>query len=316
MFHENNKPKIVFLGTPEFALPSLEALIKNDLAPALVVTQPDRKIGRKQNFVPPPVKEMALANSLKVIQPKNKKKLAEILSSQFFDVAILVAYGMIIPDEIINKPKYGFLNLHPSLLPKYRGSSPIQTSLLDGEEKTGISIIKLSKAVDAGPIVAQKEVKILPTDNAQTLHDKLAKAGAELLVKILADYFADKIKLSIQDESKATFTKIINREDGQINWQNNAQQIFCQFRAFFPWPGVFTYLAGKRLKIVNLSVIGGNFGANLSTGEVFLGLDGELLVKCGQGAIKLENVQLEGKKELPGKEFLRGQKDLLGQVLK
>lgn len=314
MFHD--KPKIVFLGTPEFALPTLEALIKNDLAPALVVTQPDKKVGRKQNLALPPIKEMALGNNLAIAQPNNKKELADIFSHQNFEVAILVAYGMIIPDEIINQPKFGFLNLHPSLLPKYRGPAPIQTVLLNGDNKTGVSIIKLVKAIDAGPIIAQKEIKIESTDNAQILHDKLARLGAELLVKVLADYLAGQIKPKLQDESQATFTKIIEREDGLIDWSKSAQQIACQFRAFYPWPGVFTHLAGKRLKIADLGVLEGVLEDNLASGAVFLGPNSELAVKCGQGTVQLKTVQLEGKKEMSGQEFLRGQKDLVGQILK
>jgi len=310
------KPKIIFLGTPEFALPILETLIKNDLAPVLVVTQPDKKVGRRQNLAPPPIKEMALANSLAVAQPNNKKELAEIFSRQNFDVAVLVAYGMIIPDEILAKPKFGFLNLHPSLLPKYRGSSPIQMVLLNSDNKTGVSIIELVKAVDAGPIVAQAEIEIKLSDNAQTLHDKLAKLGAVLIVKTLPDYLVGQIEPKLQDESLATFTKIIEREDGLINWQKTASQIERQFRAFYPWPGVFTHLAGQRLKIANLGVLEGDFGLSLGPGTVFLGPNGELAVKCGQGVLELKMVQLEGKKEMPGQEFLRGQKDLLGKILK
>lgn len=310
-----NQPKIIFLGTPEFALPTLEALIKNDLAPVLVVTQPDKKVGRKQNLAPPSIKEMALANNLAIVQPKNKKELAKIFSRQIFDVAILVAYGLIIPDEIINQPKFGFLNLHPSLLPKYRGPSPIQAALLNGDNETGVSIIKLVKAIDAGPIVAQKKVDIKPEDNAESLHDKLAKVGAELLIQILPDYLAGRIKPISQDEVKASYTKIIKRDDGQINWQKTASQIDGQFRAFYPWPGVFTHLDGKRLKIANLGVLEGVLGGKLSFGEVFLSQNGQLVVKCGQGAVELKVVHLEGKKEMTGKEFLRGQKDIIGKVL-
>lgn len=314
--NSDRKPSIVFLGTPEFALPALEALIDNHLAPILVITQPDQPIGRKQLLTSPPVKQFAIKNNLAVVQPRNKKELIEIFSKAEPDICILVAYGQIIPEELLIKPLHGFLNIHPSLLPKYRGSSPIQAVILNNEKKTGVSIIKLVSQVDAGPIFGQSEIKILPTDNTQALSRKLAQAGAELLIKILPDYLADKIKPQIQAEESATFTEIIERSDGQINWLNQAHQIDSQFRAFYPWPGVFTYFAGKRLKIVNLSVLGGNFQTNLGPGQVFLGPKGELAVQCGQGAIRLEKVQLEGKKELSGRDFLKGYKDLIGQVLK
>jgi methionyl-tRNA formyltransferase len=314
--NSDKKSSIIFLGTPEFALPALGALIKNNFKLVLVITQPDQLVGRKQLLTFPPVKQFAMENNLTVAQPRNKKELVEIFSKLEADACILVAYGQIIPEEILDKPRCGFLNIHPSLLPKYRGSSPIQTAILNGEKKTGVSIIQLVSRVDAGPIFGQSEIEILPTDNTQILSQKLARAGAELLIKILPDYLAGKIKPQIQAEESATFTKIIERPDGRINWLNQAQQIDSQFRAFYPWPGVFTHLAGKRLKIVNLSVLGGNFQANLGPGQVFLGPKGELAVQCGQGAIRLEKVQLEGKKELSGREFLKGCKDLIGQALK
>jgi methionyl-tRNA formyltransferase len=316
MFHDNNKPKIIFLGTPEFALPALEALIKNNLAPFLVITQPDKPVGRKQNLAAPPVKEMALANSLKVVQPKNKKELKMIFDKNQADVCVLVAYGLIIPDEIINLPKFGFLNIHPSLLPKYRGSSPVQSALLSGDSITGVSIIRLTNQVDAGPIVAQKKISISDNDNAETLHNKLSVLGAELLIENIHDYINGDLKPTAQDESKATYCQKISRQDGQINWLKSATEIKHQFQAFNPWPGVFTLLGSKRLKITDLSVLEGDFGANLAPGQVFLGPNNTLAVKCGQGALELKIVQLEGKKEMSGAEFLRGQKDLEGKTLK
>lgn len=312
----SSKPKIIFLGTPEFALPALEALIKNDLAPFLVITQPDKPIGRKQNLSPSPIKELALANNLEIAQPRNKKELKEVFSQNKADICILVAYGMIIPDEIINQPEFGFLNLHPSLLPKYRGSSPIQTALLNGDKETGISIIKLTDQVDAGPVFAQKELAVEDNDNAEILHDKLANLGAELLVKILPKYLAGEAELAPQDESRVTYTEMIDREDGAINWSKTALEIKRQFQAFYPWPGIFSHLDGKRLKIANLGVLEGDFGHISTPGQVFLAENKQLIVKCGQGAISLISVQVEGKKEMTAEEFLRGQKDLIGKTLK
>ncbi|MFA5021960.1 MAG: methionyl-tRNA formyltransferase [Patescibacteria group bacterium] len=310
------KPKIIFWGTPEFAVPVLQALIKNDFLPALVVTQPDKPVGRKQQLTPPPVKEFALANNIAVLQPQKKKDFAAVFADNDYDLCILAAYGLIIPDEYLNKPKFGFLNIHPSLLPQYRGSAPIQQAILNGDKVTGVSIIKLVQAVDAGPIFSQKEVPLLPTDNAQTLSLKLAQIGAELLVEILPDYLAGKISPASQSENLATYTEMIDRNDGRIDWQQTAEQIGRQFRAFYPWPGIFAQLDGKRLKIANLSVLGGDFASSLIPGEVFLGPNGQLAAKCSQGAIGLLSLQLAGKKELSGSDFLRGQKDLVGQILK
>ncbi|MFA6254549.1 MAG: methionyl-tRNA formyltransferase [Patescibacteria group bacterium] len=312
---EVSKSKIVFLGTPEFAMPILQALIGNNYKLALVITQPDKPAGRKQELIPPPIKVLAQKNNLAIAQPNNKKELAAIFEQNKFDLAVLAAYGMIIPDEILTKPKFGFLNIHPSLLPKYRGSSPIQSAILTGDKKTGVSIIQLAKKIDAGPIVAQAETEIEPQDNVEILSQKLAELGGQLLIETIPGYLKGEVKLRPQNETEATFTKMIEREDGLINWQKTASQIERQFRAFYPWPGVFTHLAGKRLKIANLGVLEGDFKPNLGPGTVFLGPNQTLAVKCGQGAVELKAVQLEGKKELLGKEFLRGQKELIGKIL-
>ncbi len=311
----SHKPKIVFLGTPEFARPTLKILLKNGLRPELVITQPDKPVGRTSKIFFSPIKQLALAEGLNLFQPKGSKELIEIFSNQKFEVAILVAFSMIIPSKIINKPKFGFLNLHPSLLPKYRGPSPIQQALLNGDDKSGVSIIKLEKEIDAGPIIAQQEVTINLEDNAETLHTKLAKVGAELMLKILPGYLAKSAKIIPQDNSKATYTKIINRQDALVDWKKTAWQINLQFRAFFPWPGVFTNLDGKRLKILNLSVLEGDFEAVLIPGMIFLGPRKELMVKCGKGALELKTIQIEGKKKLLGKDFLHGQKNLIGKIL-
>jgi methionyl-tRNA formyltransferase len=310
------KTKIIFFGTPDFAVPFLKILINGEFEPVLVVTQPDKPVGRKGQVNAPPIKQLALVNNIAIAQPKNKSELIQLINDNEPDLCILVAYGMIIPKDFLNKPKFGWLNVHPSLLPKYRGPSPVQTALLKGETQTGVSIIKLTNQVDAGPIVAQRPVDINHQDNALTLSQKLAAVGADLLNRILSDYLAGTIKAAKQNEAEATDTKIIERDDGQIDWQYPVQEIIQRFSAFYPWPGIFTYLASKRLKIVNLSVLEGVFSPNLLPGEVFWGPSGELAVKCGQGAVELITVQLEGKKELPAKEFLRGQNDLIGKILK
>lgn len=306
--------KIIFLGTPEFAVPTLKKIIENNLKPFLVITQPDKPVGRTQKLTPPPIKDLALEHGIEILQPENKDELAKIFEINDCDVAILVAYGMIIPDSTLQKPKMGFLNLHPSLLPKHRGSSPIQQAILDGDEKTGVTVMKLSDKVDAGPILAQKEIAIHPSENYLQLSQRLAEAGAELLVSLIPDYLANKIDLKPQDHSQASYTKIISRADGQIDWQKTALEIDRQFRAFYPWPGVFTHISKKRLKIAKLSLLKGDSAQKLA-GEVFLGPNKELAVKSGAGAVILELVQLEGKKEVSGPEFLHGHKDLVGKIL-
>ena len=313
----NTKNKIIFFGTPDFAVPALEALIANGLKPILVVTQPDRPAGRAQRLTPPPVKSVAQKNNLSIAQPKTKKQLQEILTEYNFDLAVLVAYGMIIPSAILTKPQGGFLNLHPSLLPKYRGASPVQTALRNGEAETGVTIIKLNNQLDAGPIVAVRKIKIALDDNAETLHDRLAKAGAELLVEVIPEYLDGKIKPVVQPDSGVSYTKMIKREDGQVDWNHSAAQILNQWRALTPWPGIFTYLAGQRLKILNLSLLEAESDQPANQpGFLFLGPKKALTVKCGQGVVVLESVQPAGKKVMSGQEFLRGQKDLIGRILK
>jgi len=307
--------RIIFLGTPEFALPFLQALVKSNYKPVLVVTQPDEPAGRKYELQAPPVKLLALKSGLKVAQPENKKQLAEVLKKEQPDICILVAYGVMVNAEILAIPRLGFINVHPSLLPKYRGTSPIQTAIFNGETKTGVSIMQLDSTMDGGPIFAQEDLSILAGDTNQSLHERLARVGADLLLKILPQIISQKLKAQKQDDSQATFTKIIARSAGQVDWQKSATEIDRKFRAFYPWPGLFTHLDGNRLKIVNLSVLGGNFGPELGTGELFLADPATLAVKCRQGAVALNQVQLEGRKVVSGADFSRGHQSIIGKIL-
>ena len=307
--------KIIFLGTPDFAIPILQALVNNKLKPVLVITQPDEPQGRKKQLTPPPVKVFAQENDLEVAQPKTKKELAEILKQHQPDICVLVAYGEIISQESLDIPKRGFINVHPSLLPKYRGSSPIQTAILNQDDVTGVTIMKMDAKMDHGPILAQQQIEISLNDNNQILHEKLADAGSKLLLDTLPKYIAGEIKPQAQNADQATFTNIIKRSDGQIDWQKSAKQIQAQFRAFYPWPGIFTTFNNKRLKITKMSLLKGDFDGNLTPGEVFLTKNKTLAVQCGQGAIVLESLQLEGKKEVSAKDFLQGYKDIIGSSL-
>lgn len=311
----SEKPHIIFLGTPQFAVPTLERLISSGLAPQLVITQPDKPVGRKQELTSPPVKVIAEKNDIEVVQPKNKKELAEIIKKEKPDVCVLVAYGMIIPDEALAVPDYGFVNVHPSLLPLYRGSSPIQQALLDGAVETGVTIMKLDAEVDAGPIIVQESISITTEDTAESLHDKLSEIGADLVAEVLPKYIAGSVALTEQDHKKATMTGMVKREDGQVDWTKKAEEIERQFRAYFPWPGIFTYIGDKRLKIAKLRVFEGDFKGGMASGQVFLGEDKELLVACGSGAVELLEVQLEGKKAVSASEFVKGNKSVIGNIL-
>lgn len=307
--------KIVFLGTPEFAVPVLKKLIASNLKPFLVITQPDKPAGRKQELSSPPVKSLAIDADIEVVQPTTKEDLIKILKELDIDVCILVAYGMIIPESALTLPKMGFVNLHPSKLPKYRGPSPIQAAILKGDNQTAVTVMKLDAKMDSGPIIAQRDMAIEATDNHISLSDKLSEAGAELMVKVLPDYVAGKLNLIDQDDAKATYCSLVRRDDGKVNWSKSALEIHRQFKAFSPWPGVFTHIDKKRLKIANLDVLDGDFDPNLTQGEVFVGSSGQLAVRCGQGSVSLLLVQIEGKNKVSGQEFMRGQKDVIGKIL-
>lgn len=308
-------PKIVFLGTPDFAVPILKKIIANNFKPFLVITQPDKPVGRKQVPTPSPVKQLALENNITVAQPANKKELTQLFSDLEVDVCILVAYGMIIPAAVLDVPQFGFLNIHPSQLPKYRGPSPIQAALLNGEKITAVTIMKLTETMDTGPILVQQPVVIKAADTYLTLANRLSDAGAELLIQVLSKYLSGDVKLVEQDHQQATYCQIIKREDGLVNWQQPAQKIFQQFKALMPWPGLFTYLDKQRLKMTDLAVLEGNESQGMPAGQTFLAVSGELAVACGQGAVVVKTIQFEGKKTTPSHAFVQGHQDVVGKIL-
>jgi len=273
--------KVVFIGTPEFGAVILEKLISSGLKPVLAITNPDEPVGRKQAMTPPPVKIIAQKYNLNIIQPsKIKNSKLEIKNFQP-DLAVVAAYGQIIPKEILEIPKYGCLNVHPSLLPKYRGASPIQSAILNGDEKTGVTIMLMDKEMDHGPIIAQEEFRILNLD-FQKLHGKLAELGANLLIETIPKWLKGEIKAKEQDHSKATFTKILKKEDGEIDWSKSPEEIERKIRALNPWPGTFTFVK-KNDKLLRVKIL----GAELK--------DKKLTIK---------KVQPEGKKEMDYKEYL------------
>ena len=307
--------KLIFLGTPTFAVPSLERLIVAGFVPALVITQPDKPVGRDQVVQSSPIKIVAEKNSIPVAQPKNKQELAEIITQAQPDVCVLVAYGMIIPAAVLSLPKFGFINIHPSLLPRHRGSSPIQAAVLAGDSETGVTIMQLDERVDTGPVLIQEKIIVSLDDTAHVLHDALATLGADLLVRVLPEYLNGTVQLQSQDDSQATMTGMVRRESGRIDWSKSAIMIERQFRAYSPWPGIFTHIDSQRLKIAKLSVFEGSLEVSRQPGQVALGPQQELLVVCAQGAVELLEVQLEGKKVVSAQEFIRGNADFVGTTL-
>ena len=252
-----DKKKIVFMGTPKFAVPVLEMLIEK-YGVDLVITQPDKKVGRKKVLTAPPVKVIAEEKGIKVLQPEkisNDENVLSELKELNPDIIITAAYGQLVPETILEIPKYKCINVHGSLLPKLRGGAPIQYSILEDHEKTGITIMYMVKKLDAGDMISKVEVDILDSDNYESLHDKLSIAGRDLLKETLPNIFTGNIAPEKQDDSLATFARNILREDEKIDWNKSARQIFNQIRALDPTPGAFTYLDENVLKIWNSEVV-------------------------------------------------------------
>jgi len=322
--------KIVFLGTPEFGAIVLEKLAKTEFKPVLVITELDKPAGRKQTLTPPPVKVLAKKYKIPISQPSKIADSELQIANCKPDLIIVAAYGQIIPKGILEIPEFGCLNVHPSLLPNYRGPSPIQAAILNGDEKTGATIILLDEKMDHGPILAQRELKILNPKHQipnksqipmtkityPELSEKLAELGADLLINTIPKWINGEIKPLPQDDLKATFTRIIKKGDGKIDWTKSGQEIERQIRAFYPWPGSFTFFE-KNSKKVMLKIIKAKVAEkqDLKAGEVFVA-ERLMGVKCGKGALILEIVQAEGKKPMSSKDFLQGNKNIIGQTLK
>lgn len=317
----NQKYNTIFFGTPEFAVPTFEKIMTLPyLNLKAVVTQPDKPVGRQQVLTASPVKVSAQKNNQIVLQPaKIKTEEFEAQLKQLHpEVIILVAYGKIIPANLLAIPKYGWLNLHASLLPKFRGASPIQFAILAGDKQTGITLMKMDEGMDTGPIIAHGKTTIIPEETSQTLHNKLSRLSAEALEKYLPLYLNGKLQPEPQDNSQATYTKIIEKADGKIDWQKSATEIERQIRAFTPWPGAWCFwprnhraeqkeltnsAVEQRLKIIQAKVSSDSI--KLPTGQTKKSGD-SVIVGCGQGNLELQIIQLEGKKEMDASEFLKG----------
>ena len=300
--------KLVFCGTPRFAVPTLQALIAAGHKIALVVSQPDRPVGRSQQMTAPPVKETALGAGLEVAQPEKIKNNAEFrakLESIAPDAIVVVAYGRIIPPWMLALPRFGCINLHASLLPKYRGAAPIQWSVAMGETVTGNTTMLLEQGLDTGPILLQRELAIEREQTAADLFEVLAKDGAPLVVETLAGLEDGSIKAKPQDHARATLAPILDREDGRMDFGRfTATELWNRWRGFQPWPGAYTTLEGKKLiahrvRVAEKSAAGAPSAVDLA--------DHRLLVACAQNTwIEITELQMEGKKRMATSDFLRG----------
>ncbi len=296
----DKKISTVFFGTHDFAATILQGLIDSPLFDIqLVITQPDRPAGRKKELISPPTKILAEQHNIPVQQPERLK--IEDLRLKTYDLAIVAQYGLLIPKSILDIPKYGTINVHTSLLPKYRGASPIQSALINGEEKTGVSIMLMDKGMDSGPILLQKEIYIAPDDTYLDLDKKLADVGLQALMETILGYIEGSLKPIPQDESQVTLCSKLSREDGEVNWQNTAQEIYNQYRGMTPWPGVWTTWNDKRLKLLKISPAEKSF----SPGKVVVDSD-KLYVGTSDNSIEIHELQLEGKKAMDSKTFVNG----------
>jgi len=303
--HENKKTvKIVFFGTHSFASVILQSLI-NDKRFEIekVITQPDKPVGRKQILQKSPVKILAEENGLEIEQPENLKNYElKTLNPELFIVA---QYGLLIPESILNIPKFGTINTHTSLLPKYRGASPIQSAIFNGEKETGVTIMLMDKGMDSGPILNQETVGILPDETYIELDVKMAQIASRLLLDTVPKYIEGIIKPQTQNEDEITFCKKLDRADGKINWQNSAQQIYNQYRAFTPWPGVWTIWNGKRLKLLKIKPS----DKKLEAGQVIIDCD-KIHIGTSDTSLEIVELQLEGKPAMKAQVFINGYKNI------
>ncbi|MBR3594428.1 MAG: methionyl-tRNA formyltransferase [Clostridia bacterium] len=306
--------KIVFMGTPDFAVSTLRALIANHDVLG-VFTQPDKFVGRHHVLTPPPVKVCAEENGITVYQPNTLRdgKALEILKELSPDAIVVVAYGKILPTEILEFPKYGCINIHASLLPKLRGAAPIQWSIVSGEEKTGITTMYMNDGIDTGDMLQTAETVIEEDDNFESLHDRLSLMGADLIIKTLKALEDGTAIRTVQDEASATYAPIIKKEMGCIDFTKTATEIRNLVRGFDPWPSAYTFWNGKRLKVMSAKVMENK--VNLEPATV-CSTDGGIYVACGEGTVLLlDKVQLEGSKAMQSSELLRGHKIEKGMKL-
>lgn len=305
-----NRLRVIFMGSAELACASLTALSNAPFIELLaVVTQPDKPKGRDLKLSPTPVGGLAEMLGLPTHKPRRARdpEFLSLVQSLRPDLIVVVAYGQILPQALLDVPPHGCLNVHTSILPKYRGAAPIQWAIVDGEAETGVSIMKMDAGLDTGPVVAEARTPIADEDDSQKLHDRLAEMGADLLIKTIPDFAAGRIQPVPQPAAGATYARKIAKEDGRIDWSRPARAIFNQVRGFNPWPGAFAFveLAGRQrlFKVWRAKATDSRGG---KPGEVVAASGDELVVACGEGALALIEVQLEGTRRMPVREFLSG----------
>ncbi|MEM7449318.1 MAG: methionyl-tRNA formyltransferase [Myxococcota bacterium] len=305
-------PKIAFFGSPDFAVPCLQAALELTHV-AVVISQPDKPAGRGLKYTAPAVKRYALEANCEVWQPKRVRTgdLAQRLRALELDLGIVVAYGRILPRVVLEAPRLGCLNVHASLLPRWRGAAPIQWAIAQGDPGTGISLMQMDEGMDTGPVLATRSLNIEPRETSGSLFQRLSRLGGEVLSEELPRFLAGKLVPKPQEATTVTMAPMIQKSDGLIDWNASAERIDCHIRAMTPWPGAFSYLGDQRVKVHRASVgtIRGNWG---TPGSMVKATSSELLVACAEGTLSLEELQLDGRKRMSVTAFQAGQRWGLG----
>jgi len=304
------------MGTPDFAVPVLDSLVRGGYEIPAVYTQPDKPAGRGRELLPPPLKraarryELAVRQPVSLRQPEEREELANLCP----DVIVVAAFGQLLPQNILDIPPFGCLNVHPSLLPRHRGASPVAAAILIGDEVTGVSIMLMDRGMDTGPVLAQQEVLLLPQDTTGSLTARLAGIGARLLMQTLPPWLEGKLTPQLQDSSKATYAEHIDKESGWIDWHRPAVELWRRVRAFQPWPTSYTTWKGRMVKVIEaVPLLGdGEPGRVVALGENKPAAVG---VQTGEGILGLQQLQLEGKRVMTAEEFVRGRRDFIGALL-
>ena len=310
-----SRPKIIFLGTPQFAVPTLRTLIHEGYNILSVVTQPDRPKGRGRKLTPSPVKILAEENNLAILQPgRLDDSFLNLLLTLKPDLLVVVAFGQIIPGKVLSSAKWGGINIHASLLPKYRGSAPIQWAIINNEKETGLTTMFMDEGLDTGPILMHQEVSILKGETAGQLHDRLSSLAPGLLIKTLQGLAKGTIAKKKQDDTLATYASKLTKEHGLLNWSWPAERLCGLIRGLDPWPGAFTYYNGKMLKLFGC-LLANNRQTFSAPGRIKSLTEKGLEIETGQGAIIVSEIQSPGKKRLPVKEFLKGSQLSSGSIL-
>lgn len=306
--------KIVFFGTSSFAIPPLRALLSSDHKVVCAVTQPDRQKGRGRHLMPPPVKVLARNHNIPVYQPVNVSSAGSIEQMKMLgaDLFVVVSFGQILNKEMLGIPKHCAINIHGSILPKYRGAAPTNRAIINGDKSTGVTIMKMSEKLDEGEIMLTREVAIDEDDTNITLNETLADAGAEAMMDVIAKIEkGEEIALVRQDPSKATYAPKLKKKDGLIDWTEPAEKIRNKVRGYLPWPGAYLRHEGKVIKVLEASVVDDCAASGAKSGEV-IALSGAITVKAGAGAVRITHLQLEGKAPMEAAAFLRGHRIPIG----